>query len=73
MTTDMKNFKNLRGIWMMWGLVLFAVLVTQCKKDDGPDLKAPQFLLNIDNLSYQNNNELTVKLLDFKVSGYHEK
>ena len=42
----MKNFKNLRGIWMMWGLVLFAVLVTQCKKEDGPDLKAPQLTVN---------------------------
>ena len=42
----MKNFKNLRGIWMMWGLVLFAVLATQCKKDDGPDLKAPQLIAN---------------------------
>ena len=36
------------------------------------DLKAPQFLLNIDNLCYQNDNELTIRLLDFKVSGYHE-
>ncbi len=37
------------------------------------DLKAPQFLLNIDNLCYQNDDELSIKLLDFKVSGYHEK
>ena len=37
------------------------------------DLKAPQFLLNIDNVCFQANKELTIKLLDFKVSGYHEE
>ena len=35
------------------------------------DTKAPQFLLNIDNLCFQTNNSLTLKLKDFKISGYH--
>lgn len=35
------------------------------------DSKAPQLLLSIDNVCYQTNSSLTVKLKDFKVSGYH--
>lgn len=35
------------------------------------DTKAPQLLLNIDNICYQTNNTLTLKLKDFKVAGYH--
>lgn len=35
------------------------------------DSKAPQLLLNIDSISYQTNNELTIKLLSFDVAGYH--
>jgi len=38
----MKNSKILSNLLSIWGLVLFAVLTTQCSGDDGPDLKAPQ-------------------------------
>lgn len=37
------------------------------------DTKAPQFLLNIDNLCYQTDNSLTIKLREFKVAGFHEE
>ena len=36
------------------------------------DTKAPQFLLNIDNLCYQTDSSLTLKLTKFEVRGYHE-
>lgn len=42
----MKIIKHLTNILSVWGLVLFAVLASQCSGDDGPDLKAPQLTAN---------------------------